>query len=150
MPGLLRRIYEEHKNEIPEGQRRRFREFQHALPPALEEIAAVGMRLVDTAGNERPDHEQVDLVMNGRLLHADYSKWERAGSHAFSGLAGPLLVQQRRMRAYLHTTRYCLQDLHEWGVLKLEWEEPQEDVVEAGPGGVVTVGTFSRREQQDD
>lgn len=68
----------------------------------------MGRRLVDTAGNERPDHEQVDLVMNGRLLHAGYSKWERAGSHAFSGLTGPLLVQQRRMRAYLHTTRSCI------------------------------------------
>lgn len=130
--GLLDRVYREHKDDLPRPLRLKLREFQAELVPALQEIASTGIRLVSPDNWERDDHEQAELVLNGRLLHSDYPKWESAGAFAYSGLTGAFLSMQGKLRRYLKMTRLCLIELaDEHKVFPLTWVEPQEDVFRA-------------------
>lgn len=129
--GLLERIYQEHKDELPKPLRPKLRGFRAELKPALDEIASAGIRLVSPDNTERSDQEQAELVLNGRLLHSDYPKWESAGEFAYAGLTGTFLIMQGKFRQYLKMTRLCLAELaDEHKLFPLTWEEPQEDVID--------------------
>lgn len=124
IPGLIDRIYREQRDLMAPELRRKVRHFQAELPGALKELHEARVSYVRERGPARSTSDLPPLILNGRLLHSDYPKWDEGGPNPWFAASSSFLQAQSKFRRYLQMARWCLIDLHEAGALPgLEFSE---------------------------
>lgn len=117
LPGLMQRIYEEHKDSLPARDRKRFRTIPQKLSAKLNNLYAASSQYSRDGSELRDTADAVDLILNGRLVHADYEKWDEANEEMWQVACMSLIQGEGRIRSYVKIVRSLLIELHMNGVL---------------------------------
>ncbi|GAA2031616.1 hypothetical protein GCM10009720_09840 [Yaniella flava] len=118
MPGILERILAEHKDELSPETRKNITAFKHELSGAVKQLHEANAIINDGTNKSASTAVVVPQITYGRLLHADYQKWQDGGPNPWFTAALSFLVSQDRFRDYIEKMRSCLMDLTEQNILE--------------------------------
>lgn len=114
IPGVVERVLREYKDSIPPPKRREMRRWMHEVSAMIKDgIADDGGIISYSDGRRVRLQEHADLILNGRLLHADCPKWRDAGGRPYFAAITALLTARVQMRHTLLQAQGGLLDLAE-------------------------------------
>lgn len=83
----------------------------------IKRLSEAQISMAVEGGQSRPAGELARIMVNGRLIHSDYDKWEDIDKDAWLAASLAMLQSHDKFRRLLWHVRACLIDLKGEGVL---------------------------------